>query len=72
MAPKKGKKGGGKAPKAAAQKAKVKKIVEDKTFGMKNKNKSKKVQQYVQQIHRQTAQAVTGNKRGVVCDGSAF
>merc|ERR1711865_1291467 len=26
------------------------KVVEDKTFGLKNKNKSKKVQQYVQQV----------------------
>jgi hypothetical protein len=34
--------------KAAAKKAE--KIIEDKTFGLKNKNKSKKVQQYVNQV----------------------
>lgn len=28
------------------------KIIEDKTFGLKNKNKSKKVQQFVQQVHQ--------------------
>jgi hypothetical protein len=29
------------------------KIIEDKTFGLKNKNKSKKVQQYVQRVAEQ-------------------
>lgn len=29
------------------------KAIEDKTFGMKNKNKSKKVQQYVQHLQAQ-------------------
>lgn len=29
------------------------KVVEDKTFGLKNKNKSKKVQQYVQSVKKQ-------------------
>eukprot|EP00871_Galdieria_phlegrea_P002505 jgi/Galph1/3255/GphlegSOOS_G1891.1 len=38
------------------------KIVEDKTFGLKNKNKSKKVQSYVQQVKKQAAQKVEGNK----------
>ncbi|GJQ13308.1 hypothetical protein GpartN1_g5099.t1 [Galdieria partita] len=38
------------------------KIVEDKTFGLKNKNKSKKVQNYVQQVKKQAAQKVEGNK----------
>ncbi|KAI8378033.1 uncharacterized protein BYT42DRAFT_572486 [Radiomyces spectabilis] len=36
----------------AEQKKKVK-VAEDKTFGMKNKNKSKKVQQYIQQVKGQ-------------------
>jgi len=31
---------------------KVQKIVEDKTFGLKNKNKSKKVQEYVAQVQQ--------------------
>ncbi|XP_050385380.1 zinc finger CCCH domain-containing protein 11-like [Argentina anserina] len=38
-------------PKASkAEVAKKQKVVEDKTFGLKNKNKSKSVQKYVQQI----------------------
>lgn len=32
--------------------AKKQKIVEDKTFGLKNKNKSKNVQKYVQSLHQ--------------------
>ncbi|XP_037407239.1 zinc finger CCCH domain-containing protein 11 isoform X1 [Triticum dicoccoides] len=41
--------------KAAASKADVakkQKVVEDKTFGLKNKNKSKNVQKYVQSLHQ--------------------
>lgn len=45
--------------KAAAAEAK-RKIVEDKTFGLKNKNKSKKVQAYVQQVEKQATQKVEG------------
>lgn len=30
------------------------KLVEDKTFGLKNKNKSKKVQKFVQTVEKQT------------------
>jgi hypothetical protein len=41
---------------------KVAKIVEDKTFGMKNKNKSKKVQQYISTVKTQTAHSLGGNK----------
>jgi len=41
------KKGGGEANKKAEQKKKAK-IIDDKTFGLKNKNKSKKVQAYIQ------------------------
>lgn len=35
-----------------AELAKKQKIVEDKTFGLKNKNKSKNVQKYVQSLHQ--------------------
>ncbi len=41
--------GKGKADKKVDAK-KVEKVVEDKTFGLKNKNKSKKVQQFVKQV----------------------
>lgn len=54
------KKGGAK-PKKVDQK-KVQKIVEDKTFGMKNKNKSKKVQQYINSVKTQTTQSLAGGK----------
>jgi hypothetical protein len=44
------KKGGGEAPgKKAVQKQKEK-IIEDKTFGLKNKNKSKAVQSYIKSV----------------------
>jgi hypothetical protein len=42
---------------------KVAKIVDDKTFGMKNKNKSKKVQQYISTVKTQTAHSLGGNKK---------
>ena len=35
------------------EKAKNEKKVEDKTFGMKNKNKSAKVQRFIQQVQTQ-------------------
>lgn len=35
-----------------AEVAKKQKIIEDKTFGLKNKNKSKNVQKYVQSLHQ--------------------
>ena len=41
--------------KAKADAAKKQKVVEDKTFGLKNKNKSKNVQKYVQSL-QQSAQ----------------
>jgi DRG Family Regulatory Proteins, Tma46 len=47
-------------PPKKKQEALKKKIVDDKTFGLKNKNKSKKVQQYVQQVEQQAAQKVEG------------
>jgi len=50
MPPKKG--GGGGPSKKSVDKAKNK-IVEDKTFGLKNKNKSKKVEQYVKSVQSQ-------------------
>ncbi|KAJ3208542.1 hypothetical protein HDU67_006688, partial [Dinochytrium kinnereticum] len=50
-------------PKASkkAQEATKKKVVEDKTFGLKNKNKSAKVGKYVQQV--QQAASVMGNPK---------
>ena len=56
------------APKAGAKEkskadlAKKQKLVEDKTFGLKNKNKSKNVQKYVQSLHQSVQNA--GPKRG--------
>jgi hypothetical protein len=55
MPPKK--KGGNQPSKKSVEKAKDK-IVQDKTFGLKNKNKSAKVQKYVQAVSTQ----VKGNK----------
>jgi hypothetical protein len=52
------------APKGKAAEEKKKKIVEDKTFGMKNKNKSKKVQRYVEQVQKQAEQMVGGSRKG--------
>uniref|UniRef100_A0A7S0ZKR3 ZC3H15/TMA46 family C-terminal domain-containing protein n=1 Tax=Timspurckia oligopyrenoides TaxID=708627 RepID=A0A7S0ZKR3_9RHOD len=50
-----------------------KKAVEDKTFGLKNKGKSKKVQQFVSQVERQQEhrieQVVTGGKAKSGVDG---
>jgi hypothetical protein len=43
--------GGGDASKKTVQKKKQQ-IVEDKTFGLKNKNKSKKVQQHIKSVER--------------------
>ena len=48
MAKKKGKQ---EQSKKAAQKQKER-IVEDKTFGLKNKNKSKKVQQHIKSVEK--------------------
>lgn len=41
-----------KATASKADVAKKQKVVEDKTFGLKNKNKSKNVQKYVQSLHQ--------------------
>lgn len=62
MPPKAAPKGGGKE-KSKADLAKKQKLVEDKTFGLKNKNKSKNVQKYVQSLHQSVQNA--GPKRGV-------
>jgi len=43
----------GGAPAGGGNKAKVKKIVDDKTFGLKNKNKSRVVQKYVHAVEAQ-------------------
>lgn len=45
-----GKSKGGNAKANKITEKKVKKVVEDKTFGLKNKNKSKKVQKYIDQV----------------------
>lgn len=43
-------------------KAKKEKAAEDKTFGMKNKNKSAKVQRYIQQVNSQTKHNIEQGK----------
>lgn len=52
------------ASKKAETKAKQK-IVEDKTFGLKNKNKSAKVNKYVQQVEKTVMQ---GNRKVTVIE----
>ncbi|MCQ2816643.1 MAG: hypothetical protein MJ252_05170 [archaeon] len=54
-------KGGGKKDSGAPKKADKKlaaKIIEDKTFGLKNKNKSKAVQKYIKGIEQNTKQRI--------------
>lgn len=46
-------KAGGNAPSKKTEQKQKAKIVEDKTFGLKNKNKSAKVQNYVKQVSNQ-------------------
>ncbi|KAG0572665.1 hypothetical protein KC19_VG115100 [Ceratodon purpureus] len=67
-APKAAPKAGGKE-KTKADLAKKQKLVEDKTFGLKNKNKSKNVQKYVQSLHQSVQNA--GPKRGSAEDVKA-
>jgi len=55
MPPKKGKGGGKKGAKNTTQTKNKAKMAADKTFGMKNKNKSKKVQQYIQQVKKEAS-----------------
>ncbi|GMM49700.1 Tma46 protein [Starmerella bacillaris] len=51
------------AKKGQKEKPKTSKSTVDKTFGMKNKNKSSRVQQYVKQVESQSADAVAAKKK---------
>ena len=51
-----------KGPSAKTLQKEKAKVVEDKTFGLKNKNKSKAVQQYVKQV---TTQVMDGGQKKV-------
>ena len=51
-----------KGPSAKTLQKEKAKVVEDKTFGLKNKNKSKAVQQYVKQV---TTQVMDGGTKKV-------
>lgn len=42
---------GNKGPSKKTEAKKKEKVVEDKTFGLKNKNKSTKVQAYIKNVH---------------------
>ncbi|CAN8075990.1 unnamed protein product [Agarophyton chilense] len=50
-------------PKKKKAEEQKKKIVEDKTFGLKNKKKSRKVQQYVETVKKQANQKVDGPRK---------
>ena len=50
-------------PKGKQQEKKIKKVVEDKTFGLKNKNKSKKVQQFINQVEATASHLGKSNKQ---------
>ena len=39
----------------------MKKVIEDKTFGTKNKNKSKKMQQYIENLTKNTEKKIQGD-----------
>lgn len=52
-----------KKSKKAAEKERAK-VVEDKTFGLKNKNKSKKVQQFVQRVEKQATDQANSKRSG--------
>lgn len=54
--------------KKAEAKAKAK-IIEDKTFGLKNKNKSSKVNKYIQQVEQQVKSS--GNRKAMLADSEA-
>lgn len=55
--------GGG--PGKKAEQKKKEKIIEDKTFGLKNKNRSAKVQAYVQQVAQTVNQRHPQDKKSV-------
>lgn len=46
-----------------AKQGAAKKIIDDKTFGLKNKNKSKKVMRYVQEVTKNTHASFVDNKK---------
>lgn len=50
-------------PSKKAQKEKQKKAIEDSTFGLKNKNKSKKVQQFVSRVEKSVKNSGDGLER---------
>lgn len=59
-------------PKKKKAEEQKKKIVDDKTFGLKNKKKSKKVQQYVETVKKQANQKVDGpRKRAAGASGAS-
>ena len=68
MGPKKKGGGGSKASKKTVDKKKDK-MIEDKTFGLKNKKKSKNVQNYIQQVNHQV-KGTTAKVCECVCFGS--
>jgi hypothetical protein len=49
-------------PKTKKEKQQAEKRTEDKTFGMKNKNKSAKVQKYIQQVNSSAKHIADMNK----------
>lgn len=59
-----------KKSKKAVEKEKQK-TVEDKTFGLKNKKNSKKVQKYVETVKKQVNHKYEGNRKGSSSSGSA-
>lgn len=59
MGPKKGKVTASKKN----QEKKKEQIIGDKTFGLKNKNKSKKTQQYIQQVNQQVRSSGDASKK---------
>jgi hypothetical protein len=56
-----GKKAAGQDMSKKTEKKIKEKLVDDKTFGLKNKNKSKVVQNYVKSVH---SQVLHGNQKG--------
>ncbi|KAI0565160.1 DRG regulatory protein Tma46 [Gracilaria domingensis] len=58
-------------PKKKKAEEQKKKIVEDKTFGLKNKKKSRKVQQYVETVKKQASQKVDGPRKRSAGAGSS-
>ena len=63
------KKNNQKGPSAKTLQKEKAKVVEDKTFGLKNKNKSKVVQAHIRQV---TTQVMDGGSKKVSSDKSAI